>query len=132
MEDLKLKYIDLSFVNQKKEELINIADFLPWGISLQFKGNPTRLKIIEENNLNKVYVLKHVKRNKYFKIHKTDFFFHAEELMRFVEKYPQFEGVIKEDLLNKDIIKYESMTGLTLLDIINKEGKYFEDKIKED
>lgn len=132
MEDLKLKYIDLSFVNQKKEELINIADFLPWGISLQFKGNPTRLKIIEENNLNKVYVLKHVKHNKYFKIHKTDFFFHAEELVRFVEKYPQFEGVIKEDLLNKDIIKYESMTGLTLLDIINKEGKYFEDKIKVD
>lgn len=132
MEDLKLKYIDLSFVNQKKEELINIADFLPWGISLQFKGNPTRLKIIEENNLNKVYVLKHVKHNKYFKIHKTDFFFHAEELVRFVEKYPQFEGVIKEDLLNKDIIKYESLTGLTLLDIINKEGKYFEDKIKED
>ena len=53
MENLKSKYIDLSFVNQKKEELINIPDFLPWGISLQFKDNPTRLKIIEENNLKK-------------------------------------------------------------------------------
>lgn len=56
MENLKSKYIDLSFVNQKKEELINIPDFLPWGISLQFKDNPTRLKIIEENNLKRVYV----------------------------------------------------------------------------
>lgn len=129
MEDLNLKYIDLSFVNQKKEELISIPDFLPWGISLQFKGDPTRLKIIEENNLKKAYVLKHVKRNKYFKMHKTDFFFHAEELVRFVEKYPQFKGVLKEELLNKDIIKYESLTGRSLLEIINKEGKYFEDKI---
>lgn len=89
MENLKSKYIDLSFVNQKKEELINIPDFLPWGISLQFKDNPTRLKIIEENNLKRVYVLKHVKRNEYVKMHKTDFFFHAEELVRFVEKYPR-------------------------------------------
>lgn len=56
MENLKSKYIDLSFVNQKKEELINIPDFLPWGISLQFKDNPTRLKIIEENNLKRVYI----------------------------------------------------------------------------
>lgn len=129
MEDLNLKYIDLSFVNQKKEELINIVDFLPWGISLQFKGNSTRLKIIKENNLQKVYVLKHVKHNKYFRMHKTDFFFHAEELVRFVEKYPQFKGVLKEELLNKDIIKYESLTGRVLLEIINKEGKYFEDKL---
>ena len=85
MENLKSKYIDLSFVNQKKEELINIPDFLPWGISLQFKDNPTRLKIIEENNLKRVYVLKHVKRNEYVKMHKTDFFFHAEELVRFLK-----------------------------------------------
>lgn len=85
MENLKSKYIDLSFVNQKKEELINIPDFLPWGISLQFKDNPTRLKIIEENNLKRVYVLKHVKHNEYVKMHKTDFFFHAEELVRFVK-----------------------------------------------
>ena len=129
MENLKSKYIDLSFVNQKKEELINIPDFLPWGISLQFKDNPTRLKIIEENNLKRVYVLKHVKRNEYVKMHKTDFFFHAEELVRFVEKYPQFKGVLKEELLNKDIINYESITGMSLLEIFNKEGKYFEDKI---
>ena len=129
MENLKSKYIDLSFVNQKKEELINIPDFLPWGISLQFKDNPTRLKIIEENNLKKVYVLKHVKRNEYVKMHKTDFFFYAEELVRFVEKYPQFKGVLKEELLNKDIINYESITGMSLLEIFNKEGKYFEDKI---
>ena len=129
MENLKSKYIDLSFVNQKKEELINIPDFLPWGISLQFKDNPTRLKIIEENNLKRVYVLKHVKRNEYVKMQKTDFFFHAEELVRFVEKYPQFKGVLKEELLNKDIINYESITGMSLLEIFNKEGKYFEDKI---
>ena len=129
MENLKSKYIDLSFVNQKKEELINIPDFLPWGISLQFKDNPTRLKIIEENNLKKVYVLKHVKRNEYVKMHKTEIFFHAEELVRFVEKYPQFKGVLKEELLNKDIINYESITGMSLLEIFNKEGKYFEDKI---
>ena len=129
MENLKSKYIDLSFVNQKKEELINIPDFLPWGISLQFKDNPTRLKIIEENNLKRVYVLKHVKRNEYVKMHKTVFFFHAEELVRFVEKYPQFKGVLKEELLNKDIINYESITGRSLLEIFNKEGKYFEDKI---
>ena len=83
MENLKSKYIDLSFVNQKKEELINIPDF----------------------------------------------FFHAEELVRFVEKYPQFKGVLKEELLNKDIINYESITGMSLLEIFNKEGKYFEDKI---
>lgn len=113
MENLKSKYIDLSFVNQKKEELINIPDFYPWGISLQFKDNPTRLKIIEENNLKRVYVLKHVKRNEYVKMHKTDFFFHAEELVRFVEKYPQFKGVLKEELLNKDIINYESITGMS-------------------
>ena len=121
MENLKSKYIDLSFVNQKKEELINIPDFLPWGISLQFKDNPTRLKIIEENNLKRVYVLKHVKRNEYVKMHKTDFFFHAEELVRFVEKYPQFKGVLKEELLNKDIINYESITSMSLLEIFNKE-----------
>ena len=36
---------------------------------------------------------------KYVKMHKTDFFFHAEELVRFVEKYPQFKGVLKEELL---------------------------------
>ena len=86
-------------------------------------------KIIEENNLKRVYVLKHVKRNEYVKMHKTDFFFHAEELVRFVEKYPQFKGVLKEELLNKDIINYESITGMSLLEIFNKEGKYFEDKI---
>ena len=129
MENLKSKYIDLSFVNQKKEELINIPDFLPWGISLQFKDNPTRLKIIEENNLKRVYVLKHVKRNEYVKMHKTDFFFHAEELVRFVEKYPQFKGVLKEELLNKDIIINESLTVMSLFDIFNNEGKYFEDNI---
>ena len=35
----------------------------------------------------------------------------------------------KEELLNKDIINYESITGMSLLEIFNKEGKYFEDKI---
>ena len=70
-----------------------------------------------------------MKRNEYVKMHKTDFFFHAEELVRFVEKYPQFKGVLKEELLNKDIINYESITSMSLLEIFNKEGKYFEDKI---
>lgn len=127
MENLKSKYIDLSFVNQKKEELINIPDFLPWGISLQFKDNPTRLKIIEENNLKRVYVLKHVKRNEYVKMHKTDFFFHAEELVRFVEKYPQFKGVLKEELLNKDIIKQNK----SLIELDENKYKIYDSIFKE-
>ncbi len=63
-------------------------------------------------------------------MHKTDFFFHAEELVRFVGKvFSNLKEFLKEELLNKDIINYESRTGMSLLEIFNKEGKYFEDKI---
>ena len=45
------------------------------------------------------------------------------------EKNKDIIEEIREELLNKDIINYESITGMSLLEIFNKEGKYFEDKI---
>ena len=60
----------------------NINNFKVETIELNEERYLEAVKNIEENNLKRVYVLKHVKRNEYVKMHKTDFFFHAEELVR--------------------------------------------------